>query len=95
MALSPAEQLAHSTERIECDLPGGMTGTGTGFFYSLDKNGDQHVPVIITNNHVVAGVVKGLFLLTLQDAKGGPAVGTCQAFELDAFEKRWAPHPDP
>lgn len=95
MALSPAEQLAHSTVRIECDLPGGMTGTGTGFFYSLDKNGDQHVPVIITNKHVVAGAVKGRFLLTLQDATGGPAVGACQAFELDAFEKRWAPHPDP
>lgn len=26
---------------------------------------------------------------------GGPAVGTYQAFELDNFERRWAPHPDP
>ncbi|MCE5233223.1 MAG: serine protease [Mizugakiibacter sp.] len=95
MALGPAEQLAHSTVRIECDMPGGMIGTGTGFFYSLDKNGDQHVPVIVTNKHVVAGAIKGRFLLTLQDSAGGPAVGTYQAFELDNFERRWAPHPDP
>lgn len=94
MALSPAEQLAHSTVRIECDLANGM-GTGTGFFYSLNNNGDQHVPVIITNKHIVAGAVKGRFLLTLQEASGGPSVGACQAFELDAFEQRWAPHPDP
>ncbi len=95
MALGAAEQLAHSTVRIECDLPGGMIGTGTGFFYSLDKNGNQHVPVIITNKHVVTGAVKGRFLLTLQDTAGSPAIGTYQAFELDAFERRWVQHPDP
>ncbi|MGI6387556.1 MAG: S1 family peptidase [Desulfomonilia bacterium] len=94
MALSPVEQLAHSTVRIECDVPGGI-GTGTGFFYCLDKNGDQHIPVIVTNKHVVAGATKGRFLLTLQDATGGPSVGTFQAFEFDAFEQRWLPHPDP
>lgn len=94
MALSPAEQLAHSTVRIECDVSGGI-GTGTGFFYSLNKNGDQHVPVIITNKHVVAGASKGRFLLTLQDADGGPSVGAHQAYELDFFEQRWAHHPDP
>lgn len=94
MTLSPAELLAHSTVRIECDVPDGI-GTGTGFFYSLDKNGDQHVPVIATNRHVVAGSTKGRFLLTLQDVMGGPSVGTHQVFELDAFEQRWFPHPDP
>lgn len=95
MALGPAEQLAQSTVRIECDMPGGLIGTGTGFFYSLDKNGDQHVPVIVTNKHVVKGTTKGRFLLTLQNADGGPAVGTYQSFELDDFESRWVHHPDP
>ncbi|OIQ84472.1 hypothetical protein GALL_336950 [mine drainage metagenome] len=94
MPLSPAEQLAHSTVRIECDLLGGGVGTGTGFFYSLDRNGDQHVPVIVTNKHVIAGASKGRFLLTLQDENGGPAVGSFRAFELDSFEQRWVPHPD-
>lgn len=94
MALSSAEQLAHSTVRIECDLAGGTIGTGTGFFYSLDRSGDQHVPVIITNKHVIAGAIKGRFLLTLQDGADEPVIGLYQAFELDAFEKQWTPHPD-
>ena len=75
MPLSPAEQLARSTVRIECDLAGGGVGTGTGFFYSLDRDGDQHVPVIVTNKHVVEGAVKGRFLLTLHNGNDGPAVG--------------------
>lgn len=95
MELSPAEQLAYSTVRIECDLPEGMIGTGTGFFYSLFINSNQHEPLIITNKHVVEGAIKGRFLLTLQDAAGGPAVGMCKFIELDAFERRWVPHPDP
>ncbi len=94
MPLSPVEQLAQSTVRIECDLGQGGVGTGTGFFYSLNRNGDQHVPVIITNKHVVVSATKGRFLLTLQDSLGGPAIGSHQAFELDSFEKRWRPHPD-
>jgi hypothetical protein len=94
MSLSPAERLAHSTVRIECDLPGGV-GTGTGFFYSLDRDGDRHIPVIVTNKHVVEGAKKGRFLLTLQDPDGLPKVGQCQAYELDAFQDRWLPHPDP
>lgn len=94
MTLSPAEQLAHSTVRIECDFSGGDVGTGTGFFYSLDLNGDRHIPVIITNKHVVAGATKGRFLLTLRNGEGGPAIGMHRAFELGSFEQRWTPHPD-
>lgn len=94
MSLSLAEQLAHSTVRIECDLPEGI-GTGTGFFYSLDQNGDRHVPVIVTNKHVVANAKKGRFLLTLRGTDGLPNVGKCKAYELDQFEQRWMPHPDP
>lgn len=94
MSLTLAEQLAHSTVRIECDLPGGI-GTGTGFFYSLDRKDDQHIPVIVTNKHVVAGAKKGRFLLTLQGADGLPVIGKWKAYELDAFEQRWMPHPDP
>lgn len=76
MTLSPAEQLAHSTVRIECDLSSGGIGTGTGFFYSLDRSGDQHIPVIVTNKHVVEGAIRGRFLLTLHDGADGPAIGS-------------------
>jgi hypothetical protein len=89
------EQLAHSTVRIECELAAGGVSTGTGFFYGLNLNGEQHVPVIVTNKHVVAGSTSGRFLLTLETADGRPAIGTFKAFQLDKFHQRWAPHPDP
>ncbi len=95
MKLSPAEQLAHSTVRIECDLKNGGVGTGTGFFYSLNRKGDQHTPVIITNKHVVAGASVGRFLLTHQNSDEEPAVGSYEKFELTSFEDRWTKHPDP
>lgn len=94
MSLSLAEQLAHSTVRIECDLPGGI-GTGTGFFYALDQKGEQHIPVIVTNKHVVQGATKGRFLLTQVGSDGLPMVGQCQAYELEAFQQLWFSHPDP
>jgi hypothetical protein len=94
MPLSPVEQLAHSTVRIECDLSCGQGSTGTGFFYTLNRNGGKGVPVIVTNKHVIADANKGRFLLTLQDKNGGPAVGSYRAFELDSFAQRWVPHPD-
>ena len=94
MVLSSAEQFAHSTVRIECDMQDGGIGTGTGFFYSLDRKDDQHIPVIVTNKHVVAGSSKGRFLLTLRNDEGGPDIGNTKSFELDNFERYWLPHPD-
>jgi hypothetical protein len=95
MALSPAEQLAHSTVRIECDLPGGELGTGTGFFYSLNRKDGQHIPVIVTNRHVVEGALKGRFILTLKDNEGSPKIGANHGFEVHNFHTLWKPHPDP
>ena len=94
MELSPAEQFAHSTVRIECDLNGGGVSTGTGFFYALNRSETQHVPVIVTNKHVVEGAVRGRFLLTLRNGEGGPDIGNTKAFQLDNFQGRWIPHPD-
>lgn len=94
MALTLSEQLAHSTVRIECDLADGI-GTGTGFFYSIGRSREGHIPVIITNKHVIRGAIKGRFLMTLLNSDGMPLVGSAKAYELDNFEQRWVPHPDP
>jgi V8-like Glu-specific endopeptidase len=94
MDLSQAEQLAHNTVRIECDLPSGGMSTGTGFFYSLNEKEGQHTPVIITNKHVIEGASKGRFILTLQNSNGGPKIGTSHGFEIDNFQSFWHPHPD-
>jgi hypothetical protein len=93
MSLRTAEHLAHSTVRIECDLSGGLS-TGTGFFYGLNRQAGQHVPVIITNKHVVDGAVIGRFILTLQNSSGEPDIGATYGFELNNFQSFWHPHPD-
>ncbi len=95
MSLSPAEQLAHSTVRIECDLPGDQLGTGTGFFYSLNRKEGQHIPVIITNKHVIEGALKGRFILTLKVDGENPKIGSNHGFEVHNFHALWKPHPDP
>ncbi|MGD0625720.1 MAG: serine protease [Thermodesulfobacteriota bacterium] len=93
--LSPVEQLAYSTVRIETVLADGRIGTGTGFFYSLAKIEDgKHVPVIVTNKHVVAGGAEGTFKLTLRTADGKPDRLNHAKFALDSFQQRWVPHPD-
>jgi hypothetical protein len=92
--LTPSEQLAHSTVRIECDTTAGARSTGTGFFYSLNRNESEHVPVIITNKHVIAGASTGRFHMTLAKEDGSPNVGTHRSFSIEAFERQWFPHPD-
>ncbi|MDO8545645.1 MAG: serine protease [Opitutaceae bacterium] len=94
MPLTPSEQLQFSTTRIVTKSATGATGSGTGFFATLLKNGDSQVPVLVTNKHVVQGAVQGLFRLTTQDAKGEPAIGRTIDLDLGDFEKRWIPHPD-
>lgn len=92
--LSPSEQLAHSTVRIECQLANGLTGTGTGFFFRFAESEGIHVPAIVTNKHVISGARKGQFLMTLGDANGEPLQQTHHSFLFDNFEQMWIPHPD-
>lgn len=93
--LSIAEQLAHSTVRLKSTLANGDVSTGTGFFYQFAKTGDQSVPAIVTNRHVVAGGVRGRFVLTLRGPQGEPLLGQPLTAELVNFELQWVGHPDP
>lgn len=92
--LSTAEMLAHTTVRLECEKSDGSISVGTGFFYKCAEHGQQHVPVIITNKHVIAGAIKGRFLLTMKDSNGKPKLGSVVPVVLDNFESRWYLHPD-
>lgn len=96
MNLSPQEQLAYATVRIECTLKDGSVACGTGFFFQCAANpaNNQHVPVIVTNRHVVEGAVKGKFLVHVADSQGQIIEGKNQTIELDSFQDRWIPHPD-
>lgn len=92
--LSTAEKLAHTTVRLECEHPDGRISIGTGFFFKCAENGQEYIPVIITNKHVIKGATKGRFLLTLKDNNGNPVVGSSVPVELDNLESRWYLHPD-
>jgi len=92
--LSPPEKLAHSTVRLEIMSSDGEISTGTGFFYRLAENGGNHIPVIVTNKHVVEGGIKGKFRLTHQTEDEDPDRNNHLTVEVNSFEKLWIPHPD-
>lgn len=93
--LSASEQLSFSTVRIECSRADGKIGCGTGFFYELLRRQERHVPVVITNKHVVAGAITGRFSLTRKTDDGVPDMGHHMLVEVDDFANQWVPHPDP
>ncbi|MBJ8189171.1 S1 family peptidase [Bacillus cereus] len=93
--LSVSEQLMYSTVRIECLNGNGQGSTGTGFFFRFLEDGDQYVPAIVTNKHVVEGAIQGLFLMTTADENGDPVNTEHLPVRFDNFEKYWIFHPDP
>lgn len=94
MPLTLAEQLMHTTVRLECSLHGGNTSTGTGFFFSFKIDEQTHIPVIVTNKHVINNSVRGTFVLTISDKKGEPVIGSYERIVFDNFESLWVKHPD-
>jgi hypothetical protein len=99
VALSVSEQLVHSTVRIEAISAAGDLATGTGFFFRLQETGDTHVPVIVTNRHVVSDAQRIRFHMTLADVQGEPRYGSHIPIEVTAAVmprgRLWVGHPDP
>jgi len=91
--LSITEQLAYSTVKIQVQTSRG-TGVGTGFFYDFEFDNNQHIPVIITNKHVVKDAQVGAFLLSSVNDDGTPNNQKHIPVGLNEFEKRWIQHPD-
>lgn len=96
MNLSASEQISYSTVRIECEYNDGTTGTGTGFFFNFLENKETgtHVPVIITNKHVINNSKKGRFILTKADENGEPLDTQHYQVYYDNFESFWRKHKD-
>jgi hypothetical protein len=92
--ISPIELLIHSTVRIECETAGGK-GSGSGYFFAFLEKDNQNIPCIITNKHVVAGALRGVFHLTLKGDDGLPKLGEYVTFAFENFEQMWIGHPDP
>lgn len=91
---NPIELLIHSTIRIECQTEDGPS-SGTGFVFAFLPKGNENIPCVVTNKHVVSGASKGKFHLTLKDKNGEPDLGKHVEINLDNFEKMWISHPDP
>src|ERR1700721_854150 len=96
MSLSLSEQITYSTVRIECDFTNG-SGTGTGFFFKFLQNDttNQHVPVVITNKHVIEGAVRGRLIFTKASNDNQPLDTQHFPITLDNFCALWRSHPDP
>ncbi|MBI3416888.1 MAG: trypsin-like peptidase domain-containing protein [Verrucomicrobia bacterium] len=90
--LSPSEQLAYTTVRIECDTVNGQA-TGTGFYFAFCRSQNGFVPAIVTNRHVVAGSSSGRIHIHLAQTPDA-APTTHNAFDVPDFEKYWIGHPD-
>ena len=84
----------HTTVRLECLLDGNRSSTGTGFFFSFKVDEKTHIPVIITNRHVIDRAEVGTFVLTKMNDQGEPILGATERVVLDNFESLWVKHPE-
>lgn len=63
-------------------------------FLRIQGGRQNHVPVIVTNKHVIEKSQVGTFVLTKSDDQGQPIIGTTERIAITNFEQRWIKHPD-
>lgn len=95
MSLKISEQLMHSTVRIEIlNLNGLVQSTGTGFFFLFSIKGENNVPVLVTNKHVIKDSKIGRLVFTISDDLNNPQYGEKYSYTITDFEKLFFLHPD-
>ncbi|MBE3095882.1 MAG: trypsin-like peptidase domain-containing protein [Planctomycetes bacterium] len=90
---SLAEQLFFTTVRIDTIAQSGAPGSGTGFFFAY-KAGEVNYPFVVTNKHVVMGMLKGALSL-LQSQGQHPKLGHGFRLAIDSWQDAWFGHPSP
>lgn len=95
LAMTPSEQLLHSTVQIICETTPGNISFGTGFFFAFFQQEGQSVPAIVTNKHVIAGAKTGHLRLTTQNDDGSADLRNFIDLAVPDFPAQWVPHPDP
>ena len=89
---SIAEKLLFTTIRIETRTLDGNSGTGTGFAF-VHKVGENNIPVLVTNKHVINGASSGSLTFTRAE-NGKPTIGIGYRLDIsDGFEALWHGHP--
>lgn len=92
MEMTVSEKLTYSTVRLVCSNEKGEISLGTGFIMSLCRRGDENIPVIITNKHVVSGCSKFEFEFCLQKADGQP--DDLHVNKITLNDTSWLNHPN-
>lgn len=94
MTLTLTEQLSYSTVRLECQTKNGLS-TGTGFFFKFLESEKGHVPIIVTNKHVIRNATAGKFIITKSDKEGNPIFKEHFTVNISSdFQQFWRHHPD-
>lgn len=93
--LSEYEKLLSSTVRIDIKNEEGEIGFGTGFHYSFLNDGENLVPAIVTNKHVIKGARHGGFTISTIDSGGKVDRENPFRIDFENFESFWIGHPDP
>lgn len=92
--LHAAELLSYATVRLTCVKADGMS-YGTGFFYEIPyaTNAAMHIPVIVSNRHVVQDVVETVIVFTIAGPDSLPSSAT-YTIRIDNRAFSWIGHPD-
>jgi hypothetical protein len=89
---SIAEQLYFTTVRVDTLNSAKQQGAGTAFLFA-HKKGDLSYPFVVTNKHVVTGMLEGA--LTFSTKKDGkPALGHGFRLQINDWSEAWFGHPD-
>lgn len=86
------EYLIRNTIRIETETQNG-TGSGTGFFYEFQID-NSHIPVIVTNKHVIKDSNIGHLYFSICNSNGEIIANDKHRIDITDFEKAWIKHPD-
>lgn len=89
---SLSENMLFVTVRIDTVDANRNGGSGTGFIFAHNYNGNE-VLSVVTNKHVIDGAVKGGITFIKQDS-GKPKLGESFRIDFDNFESLWSGHPD-
>lgn len=90
----PISQLIHSTVRIECEDSQGKRSCGTGYIFNFCEKEGNSVPCVVTNKHVIAGAVRGLFNLTRRAESGLPDLSNHEQIAVEGLATLCLLHPD-
>lgn len=89
---TPAKRLLFHTVRIETELAGGGSGTGTAFVVE-HVHARGRTRFVVTNRHLVDDVVRGALVFPLA-RDGQPLLGSRFEVRIDEFGEAWHRHPD-